>query len=1604
MKHIHLKHLFTALLLLCATVVSAHDFEVDGIYYKITNRTYGYAAVTYKGSSYTSAAYSGSVNIPKEVTFNGTIYIVKSIGEQAFYNCRELTDITIQYGVTSIEKEAFANCSGLTGITIPGSVTTIKDYAFQLCTGLTSVTIPNGVKNLEWAAFIDCVNLTEVTIPNSVTYIGARAFSYCSKLEKVTMGNGVTTIDDYAFYLCPIKDITLSNTLTSIGVEAFGCCGITNITLPNSLTTISNGAFYCCRELINIIIPNSVTAIPENAFKECTKLKTVTIGDGVTSIGNNAFSNCENLTNIIVGKKVTSIASNAFYYCNNLDKVINASSLTLSNYDYLKNANIISAKNVVIQDNLVFDNNSSSLIAYFGNSISLTLPNYLSGYKTYSIGNDAFKGCSDITSITLSKYTTSIGSSAFKGCTGLTSITIPSSATTIGSSAFEGCSNLADITIQNGVKSIGSSTFYRCSSLTDITIPNSVTSIGTGAFSYCTNLASVALSENITTIEGSTFYGCSSLTDIAIPNKVTTIKKYAFYGCSSLTDIAIPNKVTTIEGYAFIDCSKLSKVEINDLSAWCNINFESGNSNPLTYAKKLYLNSEQIIDLLIPNDISEIKNYAFYGCSSLESVQIPSNITAIGNNAFLNCNGLKTVINFSNLPLEIGNSAYGHAAYYATNLVNAPNGSIVGDFIFAVIDGENILASSLGNNSEITLPDSYNGENYKIGDNAFNGRTSLTSITIPNSVTAIGNGAFSGCTALTNATIGSSVTTIGENAFYGCNKLTGITIPNSVTAIGNGAFSGCTALTNATIGSSVTTIGDNAFYGCNKLIGIIIPNSVTAIGNGAFSGCTALETVEIGNSVSSIGEQAFQSCSKLTSIIIPSSVKTIGSMAFIGCTNLKIVYNYSSLNITSGATTNGHVAYNANVVVVESDDIQGDFIFRTANAVSTLIAYIGNDTEIALPESYRGNSYRIGENVFRNIKNITKVTIPNSVTIIGKNAFYNCTALANVAIGKGVTTIETYAFYYCSKLTSIEIPSSVTSIEANAFYGCSSLKTVVNDSELNIEKGSTSNGYVAYYANEVIANEFKFEVIDGVNTLTKYKGKGVKQEESESLANWTSTNKGQSSTNSTYKYIFDATAGSKLTFDWSVSSEPNYDWFYVTLDGKQILKKSGQYSGSHEESFSVAGSHTLEVKYSKDGSVDKYDDQARTYNVKLTKTVNKPADVVLPDNYEGDSYVIGESAFENNEFVAGVTIPEGVEMICNKAFAGCSNLENIVIPNSVSAIGVDAFAGTKWYDNKDDGMVYAGNVLYKYKGSTPVNTAITINDGTLGITGLAFMGNSNLTSIEIPASVTNIGNYAFDGCTGLTSITSLIPAEDLFTIDSNVFSGVDKNACTLYVPCGAKEIYAATEGWEDFVNIEEPRLTITINQYGSATFCSDLALDFSNVEGLKAYAATGYNKVTQVVTLTRLQTAQEGTGLFLKGEPGEYTVPVIEYSNDYSLNMLVGTLEQTVVNSTDGAMSNYKFTILPGEETPMFYPFEDGTTLSGGKAYLQIPTAWLPATAQKSLNIRFDDGETTDLDEVLDEVKGQSGEVKTVYDLQGRVVENPTSGIYIIDGKKTLVK
>ena len=185
---------------------------------------------------------------------------------------------------------------------------------------------------------------------------------------------------------------------------------------------------------------------------------------------------------------------------------------------------------------------------------------------------------------------TSIGYAAFGGCSGLTSITITNSVTSIGNRAFNNCSGLTSITIPNSVTSIGDRVFYNCSGLTSITIPSSVTSIGNNAFSYC-----------------------SSLISIEIPNSVTSIGESAFNNCSGLTSVTIPNSVTSIGTRAFYECSGLRSVHITDLAAWCKISFSNFSSNPLYYAKNLYMDGKEITDLIIPNSVTSIGNSAFYG-------------------------------------------------------------------------------------------------------------------------------------------------------------------------------------------------------------------------------------------------------------------------------------------------------------------------------------------------------------------------------------------------------------------------------------------------------------------------------------------------------------------------------------------------------------------------------------------------------------------------------------------------------------------------------------------------------------------------------------------------------------------------------------------------------------------------------------------------------------------------------------------------------------------------------------------------------------------------------------------------------------------------------
>ena len=662
------------------------------------------------------------------------------------------------------------------------------------------------------------------------------------------------------------------------------------VTIPNSI--VYEGVTY------------PVTSIGYSAFRDCSGLTSVTIPNSVTSIGSSAFRDCSGLTSITIPNSVTSIGEDAFWGCSGLT--------------------------------------------------SITIPNSVTSIDCY-----AFEGCSGLTSITIPNSVTSIGNSAFDNCSGLTSVTIPNSVTTIGDNAFRGCSGLASITIPNSVTSIGDYALSRCSGLTYITIPNSVTSIGEDAFWGCSGLTTVTLNSNA--IVSKSYTGSSNIKNLfgnqvkeyILGNEVTSIGDYAFYGCSGLISVSIPKSVTSIGIRAFEGCSGLTAVNITDLASWCNISFGDNTyihgvaeySNPLSYAHHLYLNGEEVKDLVIPNSVTSIDRRAFYGCENLTSVTIPNSVTSIGNGAFYDCSGL-TSVTIPNSVTSIGEDAFS----YCSGLTS------------------------------ITIPNSVTS----IGNYAFSGCSGLTAVTIPNSVTSIGEDAFWGCSGLTTVTLnsndivsksytgssnikdlfgnqvkeyilGNEVTSIGDYAFSGCSGLTSITIPNSVTSIGYEAFSNCSGLTAVTIPNGVTSIGDNAFSWCRGLTSITIPNSVTSIGNGAFSDCSGLTSVTIPNSVTSIGEDAFSNCTGLIAVTLNNNA--IVSKSYTGSSNIKNLF---------GNQVKEYILGNEVTSI-------GDYAFSGCSGL----------TSITIPNSVTS----IGYEAFNGCSGLTSITIPQNVAYIGSDAF-----------------------------------------------------------------------------------------------------------------------------------------------------------------------------------------------------------------------------------------------------------------------------------------------------------------------------------------------------------------------------------------------------------------------------------------------------------------------------------------------------------------------------------------------------------------------------------------------------------------------------------------
>ena len=759
------------------------------------------------------------------------------------------------------------------------------------------------------------------------------------------------------------------------------------------------------------------------------------------------------------------------------------------------------------------------------------------------------------------------------------------------------------------------------------------------------------------------------------------------------------------------------------------------------------------------------------------------------------------------------------------------------DFEYSALDDGRVKITGYNGGAEtVVIPDTIDGKSVtSIGRRAFEGCTSLKSITIPNSVTEMGRRAFSGCSSLTGIAIPDSVTEIGKYAFDGCKSLTSITIPDGVTSIGDGAFYNCSSLTEIKVASEnsnyvsvngvlynkdkttiicypagkkgnnykipdgVTKVGSSAFIGCSSLTSITIPNSVTEIGYSAFEDCTSLTSITIPNSVTSIGDSAFEDCTSLTSITIPNGVTSIGDSAFEGCTSL------TSITLPDSVTSIG----------------SGAFI-----GCSSL-------TSITIPDSVTC----IGDSAFNGCTSLTSITIPDSVTSIGESAFSGCSSLASITIPDSVMSIGNDAFHECSSLTSITIPYSVTSIGDYAFLGCSRLTAI----DVNTDnKDYTSVNGVLFYNDKTIicypagkkGNNYK--IPDGVTSICRYAFSGCTSLTSITIPDSVTEIGGSAFENcssltsitipdSVTSIGVGAFVGCSSLTSIMIPDNVTYIGGAVFADCSSLTEI--KVSTQNAKYVSVNG-----VLYNKDKTtIMCYPAGKKDKNYKILDGVTEICtsafngcssltSITIPDSVTE----IGVSAFSGCSSLTGITIPDSVTRIDMSTFRGCSSFTSITIPDNVTYIDIWAFNGCTGLTAID---VKAGNNNY-----TSVNGVLFNKDKTELI---CYPAGKTDKSYNIPSCVTNVGGWAFDGCTSLTSIT--IP-DSVTEIDWSAFEGCT-SLTSITIPDSVTEIgWSAFEGCTSLKSITIPS---SVTSIGKNAFGYYFDNEYKKIDNFKIYCYIG---------------------------------------------------------------------------------------------------------------------------------------------------------------------
>ncbi len=652
---------------------------------------------------------------------------------------------------------------------------TIGTYAFYQNEHIESVILGESVTSIESYAFTECENLGYVTIENPEAVISDNAFVECaegftlsgyegSTAEEYALKNGIPFFGVRNPYDTVIEypEGLIVDYLDDDGLPTFvsGYEGNASVLyIPYGMVGIASGAFEGNTSLTEVILPDTIEFISQDAFKDCTSLKSINVPSSVVYFDGGAFRGCSALETISVDEN------------NPLFTEIGGSVVRREDYSLVqgcKTSTLDASYGITAIEPYAF--------ADIPVSENLVIPSSI-----YSIGRNAFEGCTMLKSLTVREGTCYIGESAFKGCSSLFEVSLPSSLESIGREAFSGCSSLKSLTIKNGVERINSQAFADCTSLETVALPESVTYIDSGVFKNCVNLNTLTTpaafssfdslfsKSNYPYIEELTiignediadkaFYLCHYVKNVTVAGNVKRVGAYAFNRASSIVSVNIGDSVTSIGEYAFFDCILLDVLHIGNgikhipeymVSSSFVYDVTLGNSvESIGYAA--FASCTAITSIELPDTLKEIGDYAFYGCWALSDLTLPEGLESIGIGAFDSCTALSSLI----LPesvISFGDGAFRNMSDYVYNQYGD------GKYIGTATNPYLVLVSVTFNGDSFTAADTTEYIMHRVFMDVM-----IREIVLPKTVKVIYDEAFYSCFTLETVYYGADAESFGK--------------------------------------------------------------------------------------------------------------------------------------------------------------------------------------------------------------------------------------------------------------------------------------------------------------------------------------------------------------------------------------------------------------------------------------------------------------------------------------------------------------------------------------------------------------------------------------------------------------------------------------------------------------------------------------------------------------------------------------------------------------------------------------------------------------------------------------------------------------------------